>query len=131
MHEIIELLIIVAGFVGLSTATYKLAPFKMHGPEKPTFVLFPKYIAQYDKPLVEIESALLALEFEKNEQGAFSRGTIYGDFSAKAIKLAVEIDEQERTIKVYAPFFGILFDTGDIWQVATNILSASGPVDNG
>jgi hypothetical protein len=130
MYDIIELLLIGTVAVGLFTAVYKIMPFKLHGAEKPKFVMFPKYIAQFDKPLVEIESALSALEFEKNENGIYSRGKIYGDFSVKAIKLAVEVDEQNSSIKVYAPFFGILFDTGDIWQVTANILSTDCLADN-
>ncbi len=125
MHEIIVLTLLAAVAVGLFTLAYKFAPFKEHGTKKPKFTVFPKYIAKFDKSPMEIESALSALAFTKDDNGLYSRGKIFGDFSAKAIKLTVEVDEQDKEIKVYAAFFGVLMDTGDIWQVTTDILRSS------
>ena len=72
------------------------------------------------------ESLISALEknqFKKIDNGKYSRGKVYGDFSAKAIKLSVEIDEEKKQVKVYASFFGVLFDTGDIWKVTSEIVN--------
>lgn len=123
MNEILELLIIAVVAVAGFTAIYKVSPFKEYLPSKPRFVLFPKYQANFEKSIENIENSLTLLEFKKLENGMYSRGKVYGDFSAKAIKLAVEINEEEKQIKVYASFFGILFDTGDIWQVTSDILN--------
>ncbi len=123
MKEVLELLVIVVAAVIGFTVIYKIMPFKKFGSNKPKFTLFPKYIAKFEKPFSEIESALLAQEFKKNKNGNYSRGKVYGDFSAKSIKLSVVVDEESKEISVCASFFGILFDTGDIWQVTSDILN--------
>ena len=125
MNEFLELLVIVAVAAIGFTVIYKIMPFKKFGPSKPKFTLFPKYTAKFDKPVSEIQSALLAQEFTKKENGSYSRGKIYGDFSAKSIKLSVVVNEQSKEISIYASFFGILFDTGDVWQVTSDILNDS------
>ena len=60
--------------------------------------------------------------FQKNKNGSYSRGKIYGDFSAKSIKLSVTINKKAKQVYVYASFFGVLFDTGDVWQVTSDIV---------
>lgn len=123
MNEILGLLVIVVIAVGGFTAIYKVLPFRQFSHNKPKFTLFPKYTAKFEKPVSEIESALIAQEFKKNENGNYTRGKVYGDFSAKSIKLSVVVNEQSRNIFVCSSFFGILFDTGDIWQVTSDILN--------
>jgi hypothetical protein len=123
MNEVLETVIIIVVVVVGMTVIYKLMPFKKFSVKKPKFTLFPKYVAKFDKPVSEIESSLLIQKFKKNESGGYSRGKVYGDFSAKLIKLSVVIDEQSQEISVYASFFGILFDTGDVWQVTSDILN--------
>jgi hypothetical protein len=123
MNDVLELVVTVVVAVAGFTALYKILPFKKYRVTKPKFALFPKYIAVFDGPIGDIEKSLESLEFKKTNTNIYSRGKIYGDFSAKAIKLSVKIDEKESLIKVYASFFGILFDTGDIWQVTTDILN--------
>jgi hypothetical protein len=123
MDEVLELLVIVVIAVGGFTAIYKILPFRKFGHNKPKFTLFPKYTAKFDKSIADIDSALLAQEFKKNEKGSYTRGKVYGDFSAKSIKLSVVVNEQSREIFVCSSFFGILFDTGDIWQVTSDILN--------
>jgi hypothetical protein len=124
MNELIELIVIALIAVCLFTVIYKIVPFKSWKDKKPKFVLFPKYVAKFEVPVVTIESTLVKLGFSKSPAGQFSRGKVYGDFSAKAIKLSVIIDQSSNQIKVYASFFGILFDTGDIWQVTSDIISS-------
>lgn len=123
MNEFLELLIIVTLAVIGFTVIYKIMPFKKIDSSKPKFTFFPKYTAKFEKPVSEIESALLTQEFKKGENGCYTRGKVYGDFSAKSIKLSVVVNEQSKEISVYASFFGILFDTGDIWQVTSDILN--------
>jgi len=123
MNDILELVILVIIGVTLFTIVYKLSPFKSWKNKKPKFTLFPKYIAQFTKPISEIEAALEKIQFKKTTENNYTRGKVYGDFSAKAIKLSVEIDEEKKQIKIYSSFFGILFDTGDIWQVVADIIN--------
>ena len=123
MNDILELVITVVVGVALFTIAYKLSPFKSWKNKKPKFTLFPKYIAQFTKPISEIETSLEKIQFKKTTKNNYTRGKVYGDFSAKAIKLSVEIDEENKQFKIYSSFFGILFDTGDIWQVAADIIN--------
>jgi len=123
MNEWVELIVITLIVVCVFTAIYKVAPFKTLKGNKPKFVLFPKYIAKFETPVETIESTLLKLGFSKTASGQFSCGKVYGDFSAKSIKLSATIDQPNNQIKVCASFFGILFDTGDIWQVTSDIVN--------
>ncbi|MFW5432145.1 MAG: hypothetical protein ACKE5M_02965 [Methylophilaceae bacterium] len=123
MNEILDLLFIAATAVIVFTVIYRIMPFKEFRPTKPKFTLFPKYIAKFEKPVDHIESVLVSQEFKKNENGSYSRGKVYGDFSAKAIKLSVQINKEDNQVVIYASFFGILFDTGDIWQVTSDIVN--------
>ena len=81
-----------------------------------------KYVAKFDKPVSEIEYSLEKIQFKKINKRTFTRGKVYGDFSTKAMKLSAEVDDEKKQIKVYASFFGVLFDTGDIWQVTSDII---------
>lgn len=118
----ITIVLTVAVVVGF-TLTYRSKPFKALEAVKPKFTLFPKYVVNLDRPIAEIELSLMKLGFKKGKNGAFSRGKIYGDFSAKSIKLSVDINEEEKRMTIHASFLGILFDTGDIWQVTTDIIT--------
>jgi len=122
MNEVLDLIITVVIAVAFFTAIYKIAPFKELPSLKPKFALFPKYTSKFVKPVDEIITTLESLEFKENGNGVYTRGKVYGDFSAKAIKLSVDVNSQSNEIKVYASFFGILFDTGDLWQVTSDIL---------
>jgi len=123
MNHILELVVTVVVAVAGFTIVYRLLPFRTWNNKKPKFTLFPKYVAKFDKPVSEIESALEKIQFKKISNRTFSRGKVYGDFSAKAIKLSAEVDEENSQIKIYASFFGILFDTGDIWQITSDIVN--------
>jgi len=123
MNEIFELVVVVTLAVAGSTVTYKFLPYKTWCHKKPKLALFPKYTAKFDKPTTEIISTLTKMQFNKNNNNVFTRGKVYGDFTAKAIQLSVEVDEENSQVKVYASFFGILFDTGDLWQVTSDIIN--------
>jgi len=124
MDEIVKLAIVVITAVTVFTVIYKIFPFKTFTVNKPSFALFPKYIATYNKPVSEIEKNLENLKFNQVDANTYSRGKIYGDFSAKAIKITVKINNEISQIKVYASFFGVAFDTGDIWQLTSDIVNA-------
>ena len=122
-NEILETIVTVTMVVVGFTLIYKLMPFKKFKDDaKPNFTLFPKYSANFDAPVSQIKETLEELGFKALNDTTYTRGKIYGDFSAKAIKLTVGINEEGKSIKIYASFFGILFDTGDIWQVTSDIL---------
>ncbi len=121
MNDIIEIIIFIVIAVAGFTLIYKLMPFRTWKNKKPKFTLFPKYIVGINKPIEEIESALIKNKFEKAGERKYTRGRIYGDFSAKEIKLSVCIDDKKKQIRLSASFFGVLFDNGDIWQVGADI----------
>ncbi len=123
MSDIFKIVVIVVIAVIASTVIYRLSPFRIWRDVKPKISLFPKYVAKFDKSVSEIESNLKKMQFNKTGNNIFSRGKVYGDFSVKSIKLAVEVDEVNKQIKVYAPLFGVLFDAGDVWQVTSDIIN--------
>lgn len=94
MNELLETLVIIVIAVTGFTLLYKILPFRTWQQKKPGFSLFPKYTAAFSIPVSTIESNLEKLKFNKVSANVYSRGKIYGDFSAKAIKLTVEIDSQ-------------------------------------
>ena len=123
MSNTLIIVLVAVLIVAASTAIYKNLAFKKHEGTKPKLTLFPKYIADFDQPLEDIELSLAVLGFKGTADPTFYyRGKVYGDFSAKSIKLSVQINENEKQIKVQASHLGILFDTGDIWQLTADIL---------
>lgn len=127
MNNVLELLIIAIIAVVGFTIIYRLLPFRTWNPNKPTFTLFPKYVATFEKPVSEIESNLEEIRFKKISNNIFTRGKIYGDFSANLIKLTAEVDENNKQVKVFSSFFGVLFDNGDIWKVTAEIINGKNP----
>ena len=130
MGEFLKLTIIfivALAIVAISTAIYRAVSFKALNKSKPRLVFFPKYIAKHELSEDELEASLIQHKFIKNENGTFSRGKLFGDFSINLIKLAVEINTPEKELKIYSSFFGILFDTGDLWQETTDILNVQTP----
>ncbi len=110
---VLEIIIVVVFF----TVLYRMLPFKHFNSVKPKFVLFPKYKAKYEVTKQVVESNIEQMGFVQKEDGIYHRGKVYGDFSANKIKLAIEIDEMESELKIYASFFGVLFDNGDLWEI--------------
>lgn len=123
MNNILELLIVAVIAVAGFTIIYRLLPFRTWTPDKPIFTLFPKYVAAFEKPVSEIESNLEKIRFKKVSNDRFTRGKVYGDFSANLIKLTAKVDKKNNQVKVFASFFGVLFDTGDIWKVTSEIIN--------
>lgn len=127
MEEIINIVVWVIGAVVIMTAIYHLVPFREWQNKKPKLVFFPKYSVNFTENKENVVANLKDMGFKSNEKNPniFARGKIYGDFSAKALKLHVEIIESEKRLKVYAPFMGVFFDTGDIWSITSNAIRAT------
>ena len=120
------LMAVAIGLIALlvSTITYIILPFRILGNKKPRFTIFPKYVAKFDKSLSDIESALEKIGFKKINASTYTRGKFYGGFSGfKSLKLTVEIDEDNRQIKVYYSFIGFFYDSGHIWQFTSDLVS--------
>ena len=106
------------------TLTYKVLPYKQWKNKQPSFVLFPKYIAQYSSSTEDIISRIQKLGFKSVDQSnkKFVRGKAFGDFSVKWMKLEILIDDKKQELQVFAPFFGIIFDNGDLWKIISNLV---------
>ncbi|MCP4523859.1 MAG: hypothetical protein GY828_06615 [Candidatus Gracilibacteria bacterium] len=129
MQEILNTAIWIISAVVLMTAIYHIVPFRKWVDKKPRFVFFPKYIAHFSGDTSKVISNIESMGFvlKDNSNNVFTRGKVYGDFSAKAMKLHVEINESEKCMKVYAPFMGVFFDTGDLWSIAYNAQNSVQP----
>lgn len=127
MEEIINLLVWILGAVVVTTAIYHLVPFHEWNNKKPKLVFFPKYLACFAGSKENLIANLRDMGFEANEKkpNVFSRGKAYGDFSAKSIKLHAEINETENSLKIYAPYMGVFFDTGDLWSITSDAIRVS------
>ena len=121
-NEYIELIIIAVSAVFLFTLIYHLLPYKVWRNDKPKVVFFPKYIAGYQTSSETIREKLIQLKFVEKEPNVYVRGKIYGDFSAKAIKLKIKLDKDNNQILVSSMIFGIAFDTGDLWALTSEII---------
>lgn len=120
-----QILLVVVIAVGSATIVYKLMPFRRWRDPKPSFVLFPKYVCRYERTDEDLIQALEELGFRQSHDGSttFARGHAFGDFSARWMKLKIEVDPDAREFRVFAPAVGILFDTGDLWEIARELRS--------
>ena len=110
---------VLVACVGLLTAVYRRQPLKRLTLVKPGIVFFPKYVATYTRSHADVELTIGQLGFRKNEiTGLYSRGTVRTGLNTKSIKLTISVDHEKKEISIYSSFFGILFDNGDIWQLA-------------
>jgi hypothetical protein len=115
-------------FIVVSKYYYSKGPYKTWGGKKPRLVWFPKYKVKFDLPLSDLISSLKKIGFVKSEGSelTFSRGKIYGDFSAKHVLLQVDISEDKNTFFLYAKTV-VFFDTGDLWRVCNEVVSGDNP----
>ncbi|PWQ97572.1 hypothetical protein [Leucothrix arctica] len=110
--------------VGLLTAIYRRQPLKRLTLIKPGIVFFPKYIAAYTRSDADVALTIGQLGFRRNEMtGLYSRGTMRTGLNTKSIKLTISMDYEKKEISIYSSFFGILFDNGDIWQLAHDAIN--------
>jgi len=84
----------------------------------------PKYKAEFSGPLQDIRQCLQSHGFRQQDsnENVYYRGSDYGDFSIKWMKLIVEVEPDNRQIKLSSPNL-IAFDTGDVWQLLADILN--------
>ena len=128
IEDIVYTAVVVVTVVALLSVIYKFTPFYKFQPRQaPGFVIFPKYEAAFDAPLEAIQNSLQSLKFKpaSDDQLTYRRGKVYGEFSAKFVRLNVEIDPAKNVIRVFVPYMVILFDTGDLWRVTRDILDAA------
>jgi hypothetical protein len=79
--------------------------------------MFPKYLVQ-DLEADRAGRALEELGFRRYKNAnVYVRGHYMGDFSARWVRLNAVVKEGK--VYLHAPLIGILFDTGDLWEVAT------------
>jgi hypothetical protein len=91
---------------------------------KPNFVLFPKYLAKYQRTDDEIEKTLAELAFKQNPlTGLYTRGKVRNGIFSKSIKLTISFDREKKEVAVYSSFACILYDDGEIWQLTTDIVN--------
>lgn len=129
MQELIVTIIwVICGVVGM-TLIYRIAPYREWRNKKPRLVFFPKYTVEYSGEVADLISNIkdMGFELKNGSTNIYARGKPYGDFSAKALKLHIEIAENDKRIKVYAPFLGVFFDTGDLWSITLNAVQTAKP----
>jgi len=123
MSEFLLIIVILAAVLGALTVLYKKQPFKVLPKTKPKFVLFPKYTATYQRSDAEIEKTLAELVFTKNPlTGLYTRGKVRNGIFSKSIKLTISVDRDKKEIAVYSTLACILYDDGEIWQLAHDIV---------
>ncbi len=111
MSEVLEIGIYIISAVVITTAVYHILPFRKVGSKKPSFVLFPKYECSFSIPIEGVIKRVVELGFslKPNSDYIYERGKVYGDFSAKAMKLRIVIEDKHKIVKVFAPYMGGYF----------------------
>ena len=123
----LDFLLIIIVFVlclGLLTLIYHRQPLTALPATKPRFVLFPKYLAKYQRTDNEIEQTLTELVFTQNPlTGLYTRGKVRNGIFSKSIKLTISVDREKKEVAVYSSFACILYDDGEIWQLTLDIVN--------
>ncbi|MFX1507947.1 MAG: hypothetical protein ACFFDC_17810 [Promethearchaeota archaeon] len=120
---------------------YTLRPPAQHSEKKPTISFFPKYKTHINLSLEVIENAnpihalaerLIPFGFRLSKSETdfiqFTKGSVFDElltFSGAKMKLILKFPiplSQNSTVDVqYATFAGVLFDTGDLWKVTSDL----------
>ena len=113
--------------MALNSLLYRRSRFHPFGPGRPKLVFHPKYEVRFDTSLENLRKALSEMGFAPitDDQLVYGRGKWWGDLSIRSAKIRAEIDAAQGTFKLYAPYLGMFFDTGDLWGVADEILKNS------
>ncbi len=129
MEAIIVACVVAVLAIAVTTITYHLLPFRKPQEYTPRTTWFPKYVQDFSIPVEEVFERVKDLGFVARDgsRDEFDRGKIYGDFSAKAMKLRIKIERDNNTIRVFAPYFGVVFGKGELWKIAYDITSQNGP----
>jgi len=98
---------------------------------KPGFVFLPKYYANYERSDEEVELSIMQLGFRPSgAKDHYARGTLRTGLTTKSIELTIFLDREKKQVQVYSSFFGILYDNGDVWQVAHHAVQGLEPPRN-
>ena len=122
---VVDIIYILLALVGM-TVIYRIVPYKKWTDTKPIFVFLPKYEADFSCPVERIIINLEQQNFEPKGGSVdiYTRGKIWG-MRGRTTKLDVRINRDAKSIKIYAPFMLVLFDTGDTWKITNAILASS------
>ena len=121
--------------------SYILRPPAQHSERKPTICFFPKYkttinlsleVTENSDPIRALSEKLVPYGFRlsKSEKDfiKFTKGSVLDErrtFSGEKMKLNLKFPiplSQSSTVHVqYATFAGVLFDTGDLWKVTSDL----------
>ena len=107
------------------TVGYHAAPFRAPPAVKPRFQLYPKYRFGFRHREVVLNN-LAQLGFEPAgdaEPGLFVRGVALGDPTSQPSRLNVRLAASRNEAVIYAPGAGIIFDTGDLWTLANDLVT--------
>ena len=124
MFEFLSIIVVLGLCLAVLTYIYRQQPLKALPATKPKFVLFPKYLAKYERDDDEIEKTLAELAFKQNPlTGLYTRGKVRNGIFSKSIKLTISVDREKKEVSVYSSFACILYDDGEIWQLTTDIVN--------
>ncbi|MCC0056695.1 MAG: hypothetical protein H6883_11215 [Rhodobiaceae bacterium] len=119
MSSSITSLIYLIGLLAGLSVLYHLLPFRNLPAQKPRIAFFPKYKWTHDKP-AEVRRRLADHGFKEAVSGVFLRGSYLGDFSLRIAKMRVTLNEEGHA-RIGSGGVFIAFDTGDTWQLATEL----------
>ena len=123
MDDIVFLVKLVVIVIAALTLVYRLLPYRDLADTKPMIAFFPKYRLDIST-VKDIENNLVQAGFHtiQNDRPDWYRGRNFGDFSVKLMKLRLRISEDRQSAVLATPFFGVVFDTGDLWTVGKQIV---------
>lgn len=111
------------GFAVLAVAAlslvYHLLPYRPLPEARPRLTLLPKYRVAIAGDPEALQRAARAAGFSEGRPGTWHRGSFFGDFSARLARLTIRIVDQHFFIGSGGTV--ILFDTGDLWQIASDL----------
>lgn len=93
---------------------YHGRPFSALPDKKPRIAFFPKYRSD-PVSMRTVKKNLDKMKFKKIDDTNYVRGSLFGEFSLKFLKLRVELFDDYFQIKSGGAV--LLFDTGDMWKL--------------
>jgi len=106
-------------FVAALTWIYHKRPYRPFGDPKPTFVFMPKYEIDFDD-YDALTDRLLSEGFSRaGSSNRYRSRFSLGNFSSRLMRLVVDLDEPNKRAFLKGGSWVILFDTGDLWKVAS------------
>jgi hypothetical protein len=116
---VVEIILPIVGVLLCLSVLYAFLPHKALSPAKPKIAFFPKYVVN----IQNLHTVLPKLQDEgfkpSNYENTFVRGSYFGDFFTKLIKLSVTVKQDKAYLQ--SPLIVILFDTGDLWSIGKSL----------